>query len=61
MSRTNTALAITAEILLALIARETQQLLPLHDISNLTSFQGSMLHCIASAVQQCMHTLWQTA
>ena len=51
MSTTNTPLATTAEVLLALIARETQQLLLLHDISNLTSFQGSMLHCIASAVQ----------
>ncbi len=48
MSRTNTALATTAEMLLALIARETQQLLLLHDVSDLTSFQGSMLHCIVS-------------
>ena len=51
LSTTNTPLATTAEVLLALVARETQQLLLLHDISNLTSFQGSMLHCIASAVQ----------
>ena len=59
MSRTNTALAVTAESLLVLLAQETQQLLLLHDTSKLISLQGSLLHCTVSPVQQCMHSLRQ--
>ena len=54
MLRTNQALAITAGTLLALsLSQEIQQLLLPHDTRTFISFQGSMLHCTVSAVQQC--------